>query len=69
MNAGDRCAYRAYAGDVYDALIAKVHPDSRVDLVIDIPGRKDKDPFIIRAIRWYDDPSELLPGARPRKPA
>ena len=66
----ERVAYRSCAGEEWAATIAAVHPDGKVDIVLDIPNRDPSaPPFALRAIRWYDDRGEPLPGARPKAEA
>lgn len=38
MITGDRVRYRSLAGDVYDAVIVRVHDDDTADLDVDVPG-------------------------------
>jgi hypothetical protein len=65
----ERVAYRAFSGDTYEAVVTAVWHEVgaqnfRVDIDVTIPGVKE--PWPLKAIRWYDDPKEPLPGARPR---
>ena len=61
----ERVAYRSFAGDTWEAVVTSVWADGKiVDIDVEMPGGKE--PFSLRAIRWYDDPSEPLPGARPK---
>ena len=63
---GDLIAYRSFAGETYDAEVVEVG-DHHVDINVVIPGQKDEDgKMFLRAIRWYDDPDEKSPGARPK---
>ena len=71
----ERVAYRSFAGDVWDAVVTNVWDlrdvGSRssgrgvgyIDIDIVLPGGKE--PWPLKAIRWYDDPAEKCPGARP----
>lgn len=64
---GDEVAYRSFAGETWDAKITNVRPAGFVDIEISGPGLRE--PMSLTAIRWYDDPAEKAPGARPRKAA
>jgi hypothetical protein len=64
---GDTVVYRSFAGDVYDAEVIELGADGRVDVEVTIPGLKaENGKMRLRAIRWYDDPKEPSPGARPK---
>ena len=64
---GAEIAYRSFAGDTYEAIVVNVDA-KRVDINVLVPGMKaDDGKMFLRAIRWYDDPKEPSPGARPRK--
>jgi hypothetical protein len=62
---GDKVAYRSFAGETYDAVILKLRPPKHVDVSIIGPGLVE--PMELHAIRWFDDPDEPSPGARPRR--
>jgi len=66
MPAVNECvAYQSFAGDTWSAVVTNVRLDGKfVDLDIEMPGTKE--PWPLKAIRWYDDPKEPLPGARPK---
>ncbi len=61
----ERVTYRSFAGDIWSAMVTNVRLDGKlVDLDVDMPGGKG--PWPLKAVRWYDDPKEPLPGARPK---
>ena len=67
---GDAVAYRAIAGDVYEAEVTAVHGQDprfvsrRVDVEVTIPGVAER--FTLTGVAWHEDPNEQMPGARPR---
>ena len=68
LQPGERIAYRAIAGDTYDATIVAVLPVTgiaiqRVDVAVHIPGVSE--PWPLSAVVWSDDPADPQPGARP----
>lgn len=60
----ERVAYRSFAGDTWDAVITGVPAPGFVDVDLSGPGLKE--PYHLRAVRWYDDVLDERPGARPR---
>jgi hypothetical protein len=63
---GDVVAYRAIAGDTWDAKVTAVGPGEKfVDIAVMIPGVAE--PWPLRAVRWWPDVDEPTPGARPRR--
>jgi hypothetical protein len=64
----EHVVYRSFAGDTWDAVVTNVWAGGgRVDIAVEIPDSKEPlGTFVLTAIRWYDDPKEPLPGARPK---
>jgi hypothetical protein len=59
-----RVSYKSFAGDTWSAIVTAMPIPGFVDLDVEMPGVKE--PYHLSAIRWYDDPLEKSPGARPR---
>ncbi len=60
-----RVAYRSFGGDTWDAVIRNIRLGGFVDIDLSGPGLKE--PYELHGIRWYDDPENPNPGARPKK--
>lgn len=65
VSKGDAVAFRSFAGEIWDAVILAVRQAGYVDVAVSGPGLAE--PMELHAIRWSDDPDNILPGARPRR--
>jgi len=65
VSAGDSVAYRSFAGETWAATVLAIHATGHVDIAVTGPGLTE--PMELHAIRWYEDPDDNRPGARPQK--
>jgi hypothetical protein len=66
---GDEVAYRSIAGETWDAKIVDVRRllgSILVDVDVFLPDNPNPTTSL-KGVSWHDDPSEEMPGARPKK--